>query len=100
MIIIIIIMIIIMIIIKIIIIIIFQDQTQMAALTNSASLLDSDYLAYREEGQGDSQQGDTVNKIRGTMDNLWTRLRKGWGKKTPVVKGNKGMGGIDFNTLK
>ena len=69
-----------------------QDRIQMAALTNSASLLDSDYLAYREEGQGDSQQGDTVNKIRGTMDNLWTRLRKGWGKKSPVVKGSKGVG--------
>jgi len=59
----------------------------MAALTNSASLLESDYLAYRQEGEEDRQQGDTVNKIRGTMDNIWTRLRKGWGKKTPVVKG-------------
>ena len=64
-------------------------ELQMAALTNSASLLESDYLAYRQEGEEDRQQGDTVNKIRGTMDNIWTRLRKGWGKKTPVVKGRE-----------
>merc|ERR1719483_913136 len=60
----------------------------MTTLTNSSFLLESDFLA-GEDRDGERQE-DTVTKIRGTMDNIWTRLRKGWGKKTTIVKSIQG----------
>lgn len=60
----------------------------MATLTNSSFLLESDFLA-GEDRDGERQE-DTVTKIRDTMDNIWTRLRKGWGKKATIVKSIQG----------
>ena len=70
-----------------------SQGSQMAThcnISNSSFLLDSDFLA----GEGDrvnERQVDAVTKIKDTMDNIWTTLRRGWGKKNTIAKSIQGM---------
>ena len=60
-------------------------------ISNSRSLLESDFLEGEEEDRVNERQEDTVTKIRDTMDSIWTTLRRGWGKKNTIVKSIQGM---------